>query len=75
MAERIWVGIDVWKAHHWAVVVDPEGRGLMSRKVANDEDAILDLTKGAGEVRRPVDACWRCCQIVASRWPTFPAGR
>lgn len=59
MLERVWVGIDVGKAHHWAVAVDREGRRLMSRKVANDEDAILELISGgvelAGEVRWAVD--------------------
>jgi transposase len=35
-----WVGIDVGKTHHWACVVDAEGKVLLSVKVANDEAAI-----------------------------------
>lgn len=38
-----WVGIDVGKEHHWAVVIDAEGRVLLSRRVANDEAAIVEF--------------------------------
>lgn len=41
-AEQIWVGIDAGKGHHWAAVVDPDGSTLWSRKIDNDESAILD---------------------------------
>lgn len=44
MGERIseaWVGIDAGKGHHWAAVVDPAGETLWSRKIENDEGAIL----------------------------------
>lgn len=65
---RIWVGIDVGKAHHWAVAVDREGRRLMSRKVANDEDAVLELISGAseltGEVRWAVDISSRLSALL-----------
>lgn len=39
---RVWAGIDAGKAHHWAVVVDDTGATVWSRKIANDETAILD---------------------------------
>jgi transposase len=39
--DRVWVGVDVGKEHHWVVAVDAEGRVVFSRKVANDEGAIL----------------------------------
>lgn len=38
---RVWVGIDAGKAHHWAVVVDDTGATVWSRKIVNDESAIL----------------------------------
>ncbi|MFJ6629985.1 IS110 family transposase [Streptomyces sp. NPDC091376] len=38
---RIWVGIDAGKAHHWLVAVDGTGATVWSRKVHNDESAIL----------------------------------
>ncbi|MEB3370012.1 IS110 family transposase [Saccharopolyspora sp. S2-29] len=40
---EIWAGIDAGKAHHHCVVIDPEGRRLLSRRVANDECELLGL--------------------------------
>jgi transposase len=39
--DRAWVGIDVGKTHHWACIVDAEGKKLLSVKVANDEAEIV----------------------------------
>jgi transposase len=39
---RVWVGIDIGKAHHWAAAVDETGTQVWSRKVANDEADILE---------------------------------
>jgi transposase len=39
--DQAWVGVDVGKDHHWAAAVDADGRVLLSRKVANDQQAIL----------------------------------
>ncbi|QKZ16120.1 IS110 family transposase [Streptomyces chartreusis] len=41
--ERLWVGIDVGKGHHWAVAVDDMGEAVFSRKIPNDETEILQL--------------------------------
>lgn len=38
---RAWVGVDAGKGHHWAAVVDDAGTTLWSRRIANDETAIL----------------------------------
>jgi transposase len=38
--DQAWAGIDVGKRHHWACVVDQDGRQLLSVKVANDEAGI-----------------------------------
>lgn len=43
-----WVGIDVGKTHHWACMVDAEGKRVSSIKVANDEAAIVALITDAG---------------------------
>lgn len=40
---RVWVGVDVGKEHHWACALGHEGRVLVSRRVANDEADILAL--------------------------------
>ena len=47
---KAWVGVDAGKQHHWAVVVDHDGAVLLSRRVANDERAILELLAAAGEL-------------------------
>ena len=39
--DRVWVGIDVGKAHHWAAAVDEQGRQVWTTKIINDEAAIL----------------------------------
>ncbi|MGW7527960.1 IS110 family transposase [Streptomyces sp. NPDC054783] len=56
---RIWVGIDVGKAHHWAAAVDETGSTLWSKKIDNDESAILtalgEILGLAAEVRWAVD--------------------
>ncbi|MFI0815079.1 transposase, partial [Streptomyces sp. NPDC021115] len=44
--DRVWVGIDAGKGHHWAAVVDETGATLWSKKIDNDESAIL-ATLGA----------------------------
>nr|MDT0664059.1 IS110 family transposase [Micromonospora sp. DSM 115978] len=38
---RVWVGVDVGKAHHWVCAVDETGARVWSGKVDNDETAIL----------------------------------
>ncbi|MFE5828302.1 IS110 family transposase [Streptomyces erythrochromogenes] len=62
MSERralAWAGIDAGKGHHWAAVVDESGATLWSRKIDNDESAILaalgDILALADEVRWAVD--------------------
>jgi transposase len=40
--EEVWVGIDAGKGHHWGAVIDGAGATLWSKKIENDEAAILD---------------------------------
>ncbi len=40
---QIWAGMDVGKEHHHCVVIDADGRRLLSRRVLNDEVALLEL--------------------------------
>ncbi|WP_181809579.1 IS110 family RNA-guided transposase [Streptomyces shenzhenensis] len=39
--DRLWAGIDAGKGHHWAAVVDETGVTVWSKKIDNDESAIL----------------------------------
>lgn len=43
MAGNVWAGVDVGKEHHWVVAVDEAGRSVLSRKVANDEQEIVQV--------------------------------
>ncbi|MFE9882669.1 IS110 family transposase [Streptomyces sp. NPDC005784] len=40
---EIWAGADIGKEHHHCVVVDAQGERLLSRRVLNDESALLEL--------------------------------
>ena len=40
---EVWAGVDTGKAHHHCVVIDAEGRRLLSRRVANDEPELETL--------------------------------
>lgn len=40
---QIWAGVDIGKTHHHCVVLDAEGRRLLSRRVLNDEPELLTL--------------------------------
>ncbi|PWJ04765.1 IS110 family transposase [Streptomyces sp. NWU49] len=62
MSERraqVWAGVDAGKGHHWAAVVDETGATLWSKKIDNDESAILtalgEILDFADEVHWAVD--------------------
>ncbi|MDH2391635.1 IS110 family transposase [Streptomyces sp. HNM0663] len=40
---QLWAGVDAGKTHHHCVVIDTDGKRLLSRRVANDESELLDL--------------------------------
>lgn len=40
---ELWAGVDAGKTDHHCVVIDVEGRRLLSRRVGNDETALLEL--------------------------------
>lgn len=40
---QIWAGVDIGKTHHHCVVLDAEGRRLLSRRGLNDEPELLAL--------------------------------
>lgn len=53
--DRAWVGIDVGKTHHWACVVDADGRKLLSIKVGNDEADVVGLIATASSQAKQLD--------------------
>lgn len=40
---QVWAGVDAGKTHHHCVVIDTDGRRLLSRRVLNDESELLGL--------------------------------
>ncbi len=40
---EVWAGVDIGKEHHHCVVIDAQGERLLSRRVLNDETAMLEL--------------------------------
>jgi hypothetical protein len=53
---QIWAGTDIGKTHHHCVVLDAEGRRLLSRRVLNDEAELLALL--ADVLALGEDAVW-----------------
>ncbi|WP_405712428.1 IS110 family transposase [Streptomyces xanthophaeus] len=53
---QIWAGTDIGKTHHHCVVLDAEGRRLLSRRVLNDEPELLTLL--ADVLAIDEDAVW-----------------
>lgn len=41
--QQVWVGVDAGKADHHCVVIDADGKRLLSQRIANDETALLEL--------------------------------
>lgn len=56
---RLWACVDAGKGHHWGAVVDETGATLWSKKIDNDESAILtaigEILDLADEVHWAVD--------------------
>jgi transposase len=53
---QIWAGVDIGKTHHHCVVLDAEGKRLVSRRVLNDEPELLALL--ADVLAIDEDAVW-----------------
>ncbi|MFG6294128.1 IS110 family RNA-guided transposase [Streptomyces rochei] len=51
---EIWAGLDIGKKHHHAVVIDADGKRLLSRRVMNDETELLQLIGDVLEISRDV---------------------
>jgi transposase len=53
---KLWIGVDIGKTHHHVAAVDGDGRLVYSRRVANDESALLTVMAEVSTHGRPV--CW-----------------
>jgi transposase len=61
VGQQLWVGVDAGKSEHHCVVIDTDGRRLVSQRIANDEtalgefiDAVTTLADG-GELTWAID--------------------
>jgi len=43
VAQQLWAGVDAGKSDHYCVVIDADGKRLLSRRVANEEAALVEL--------------------------------
>jgi hypothetical protein len=55
---QVWAGVDTGKTHHHGVVIDHDGRRLLSRRVANDEQELLGLLAAVAELAGPDQVTW-----------------
>lgn len=53
-----WVGIDSGKSAHHCVVIDQTGAVLLSKRVENDENALLELIATVTEISDGHEVCW-----------------
>ena len=43
VAQQLWVGVDAGKSDHHCVAIDADGNRLLSQRVSNDENLLLEL--------------------------------
>lgn len=55
---ELWAGMDAGKAEHHCVVIDTDGKRKLSRRVANDEAALLQLISDALELSDGGPVTW-----------------
>ena len=53
-AEKAWVGVDVGKTHHWVCVLDPDGKKMLSVKIANDQAELTAVITRVSELARQI---------------------
>ena len=58
MAQPVWAGVDAGKADHYCVVIDADGQRLLSRRVANDEAALLELITAVTALGEGGEVTW-----------------
>jgi predicted NBD/HSP70 family sugar kinase len=46
----LWAGIDAGKQTHHCVVIDRDGAVVLSKKIGNEEDALVELIAGVIEL-------------------------
>jgi hypothetical protein len=55
---QAWAGVDIGKTHHHCVVLNAEGQRLLSRRVPNDEAALVGLIGAVVAVAPDQEVLW-----------------
>ena len=58
MGQPLWAGVDAGKSDHYCVVIDADGQRLLSRRVANDEAALLELISASTALADGGELTW-----------------
>ena len=58
MAQPVWAGVDAGKGDHYCVIIDADGQRLLSRRVANDEAALLELITAVTALGEGGEVTW-----------------
>jgi transposase len=58
VGQQLWAGVDAGKSDHYCVVIDADGRRLLSRRVANDEAALLELITAVTTLAQGSEITW-----------------
>jgi transposase len=58
VAQPVWAGVDAGKADHHCMVIDADGKPLVSRRVANDEATLLELISTVEAVADGGEITW-----------------
>jgi transposase len=58
VAQQLWVGVDAGKSDHYCVVIDTDGQRLLSRRVVNDEAALLELINAVQALADGAEITW-----------------
>ncbi|MGO9033926.1 IS110 family transposase [Mycobacterium sp.] len=56
--QQVWVGVDAGKADHHCVVIDGDGKRLLSQRIANDETALLELIGAVSALADGGEVTW-----------------
>jgi transposase len=58
VAQPVWAGVDAGKADHYCMVIDGDGQRLLSRRVANDETALLEVIAAVAALADGGEVTW-----------------
>lgn len=58
MPQQLWAGVDVGKSEHHCVVVDVDGKRVLSRRVANNEATLGELISAVTALADGGDLTW-----------------